>query len=312
MSAKLGMRLGLGELFSAGARGISKYTGTLLGVFVAQSLLAAALIIPVSIVLAQVFAHLPIFDEAIDGDLVAIIWCLRHGKTAWLAVVGIVIGAMLLWQLATWFLAGGLYGVLAQRPESRGDTARCFGASGAATYLAYARLAACSIPGWIIVLFVFGTTLGAAMDRIEHALTMPELLGPLAMVLVPTGALVLFFWTVADYARVELTLRHETHAPGAVITYFRTLIWVAKRPLTVLHNGFGWFVFALVTLLYLYLAQGHPMYGTEGAITLFAVRQGVSLLRMAVRVGVMAGQVELGRTRPLPPKRTEVKPDAKT
>jgi len=311
MSAtKLGMRLSLGELFSAGARGVSRYTGTLLAVFVAQSLLAAALIIPISMVLAQVFSHLPMFDEAVDGDLIAIIWCLRHGKTAWLAVLGIVVGAMVMWQLASWFLAGGIYGVLAQRPETRGDTARCFGASGAATYLAYAKLALCSIPGWIIVMFVFGTTLGAAAPRIEHALTMSELIAPLAMVLVPTLALVLFFWTVVDYARVELTLRHDTHGPGAVATYFRSLIWVARRPLSILHTGFGWFVFALVTLMYLYLAQGHPMYGAEGAITLFAVRQGVSLLRMAVRVGVMAGQIELGRTRPLPPKR-EAKPDAK-
>ena len=33
------------------------------------------------------------------------------------------------------------------------------GASGASTYLAYARLALCSVPGWIVVLFVFGMTL---------------------------------------------------------------------------------------------------------------------------------------------------------
>jgi hypothetical protein len=305
------MRLSLGDLFAAGGRGVSKYTGTLFGVFLAQSLIAAALIIPVSLLLSQTFAHLPMFDEAVDGDLVAILWCLRHGRTAWLAVAGIVVGALALWQVASWFLAGGLYGVLAQRPETRGDTARCYGASGASTYLSYAGLAACSIPGWIIVLFVFGSTWGAASPKLVHALTVPELIGPLAMVIVPTLLLVLFFWTVTDYARVEITLRHETHGPGVVATYFRSLIWVAKRPLTVLHAGFGWFVFALVTLMYLYLAQGHPMYGTEGAITLFAVRQGVSLLRMAVRVGVMAGQIELGRTRPLPPKRVEVKAESK-
>ena len=310
-AAKAGMRLSLGDLFSAGARGVSKYTGTLLGVFVVQSLLAAALIIPISMVIAQVFAHLPMFDEAVDGDLIAIVWCLRHGKTAWLAILGILVGALVLWQLASWFLTGGLYGVLAQRPESRGDTARCFGASGAATYLAYARIALCSIPGWIVVLFVFGTTLQSAAGKLEHALTVPELLVPAATVIVPTAVLILFFWTVTDYARAELTLRHDTHDPSAFATYFRTLIWVAKRPLTLLHTGFGWFAFGIVTLMYLYLAQGHPMYGTEGAITLFAVRQGVSLLRMALRFGVMAGQIELGRTRPLPPKRVEVKADEK-
>jgi hypothetical protein len=303
----MSMRISLGDMFGAGLRALSRYTGTLFAVFITQSLVAAACLLAVAVVLAQAFSHMPLFDQAVDGDLVALLWCLRHGRSSFFAIGGIVFGALLFWQLASWFLAGGLYGVLAQRPETRGDTARCFGASGAATYLAYARLALCSIPGWIIVLFVFGTTLGAVAPKLEHALTVPQLLGPLAMVLIPTVALLMFFWTVADYARVELTLRHETHGPGVFATYFRSLIWVAKRPLSILHAGFGWFVFALVTLIYLYVAQGHPMYGTEGAITLFAVRQGVSLLRMAVRVGVMGGQIELGRTRPLPPKRVEVK-----
>ena len=43
------------------------------------------------------------------------------------------------------------------------------------------------------------------------------------------------------------------------------------------------------------------MYGAEGAVTLFVIRQGVALARTAIRVGVIAGQVELGKARPLPP-----------
>jgi hypothetical protein len=197
--------------------------------------------------------------------------------------------------------------VLAQRPENRGDTARCFGAMGAATYFGYARLALCSVPGWTLVLFVFGQGMTSVSARAETALSMGDLIGPLAFAIVPTLLLLHLFWTVADYARVELTLRHETHDPGAFATYLRTLFYVLKNPRTLLHAGFGWMLFVLVTALYLFLAQGHPMYGAEGAITLFAVRQGVNLLRMAIRVGVMAGQVELGRTRPLPPRRVEVK-----
>ena len=38
-----GLRLGLGDLFAAGGRALSRYTGTLFAVFVAQSLLAAIL-----------------------------------------------------------------------------------------------------------------------------------------------------------------------------------------------------------------------------------------------------------------------------
>ena len=228
-----------------------------------------------------------------------------------LASAGIVFGGVALWQLATWFVVGGIGGVLAQRPEGRGDTARCFGASGAATYLAYARLALCSLPGWIVVALVLGNSLALVGGRIEHALTVPELLGPLAIAVLPAALLVLLLWTVSDYARVELTLRHDTHDPGVVATYLRTVGYVLRRPVTLVHGAIGWLLFALVTLAYAYLAQGHPMYGAEGAVTLFVARQGVSLLRMAIRCGILAGQIELGRTRPLPPRRVEVKVDPK-
>jgi hypothetical protein len=304
-------RLGLGDLISAGPRAVSRYTGTLFAVFVAQSLVAMAAMIAIVLVLAQAFSHLPMFDEAVDGDLVALIYSLRHGKPSLVAIAGIVVGAILLWQLVSWFLVGGLYGVLAQRPEGRGDTARCFGASGATTYLSYARLALCSLPGWVVVLFVLGACTGLCLDRIAHALTIPELLGPLAIATLPALILLHFLWTVTDYARVELTLRYESHDPGVFATYRRSVAYVLRRPVTLVHSAIGWFLFALVTIAYAYLSQGHPMYGAEGAVTLFIARQGVSLLRMATRVGILAGQVELGRTRPLPPRRVETKADPK-
>jgi hypothetical protein len=304
-------RLGLGDLIGAGPRAVSRYTGTLLAVFVAQSIVAAICIISVAVVLAQAFARLPMFDEAVDGDLVSLIYCLGHGKPSILAAGGIVFGAVALWQLASWFLVGGIGGVLAQRPEGRGDTARCFGASGAATYLTYARLALCSLPGWLVVALVFFNCLSLVAARIDHALTVPELLGPLAVAVVPAALLIHLLWTVSDYARAELTLRHDTHDPGVVATYLRTIAYVLRRPVTLVHGAVGWLLFALVTIAYAYLAQGHPMYGAEGAVTLFVARQGVSLLRMAIRFGILAGQIELGRTRPLPPRRVEVKIDPK-
>jgi hypothetical protein len=304
-------RLGFRDLIGAGPRAVSRYTGTLLAVFVAQSIVAAACMIGVALVLAQAFSHLPMFDEAVDGDLVALIYCLRYGRPSLVATGGIVFSAIVLWQLASWFLVGGFNGVLAQRPEGRGDTARCFGASGATTYLAYARLALCSLPGWVLAMFVFGTSVSLVGSRIEHALTGLELLGPLAVAAIPALVLLHLLWTVADYARAELTLRHDTHDPGVVATYLRTLAYVLRRPVTLMHGALGWLVFALVTAAYAYLSQGHPMYGAEGAVTLFVARQGVSLLRMAIRVGILAGQIELGRTRPLPPRRVEAKLDPK-
>jgi hypothetical protein len=298
-----GLRLGLGDLFGAGGRALSRYTGTLFAVFIAQSLLAAGCLVAIFVVLAQVFSHLPMFDDAVDGDLVALIYCLKWGKPSFLAIAGIIFGGLVIWQLISWFLVGGLYGVLDTRPEGRRETARVFGASGAATYLAYARLALCALPGWIVVLFALFVGLGMVSPGLETALTVPQVVGPLFLAVLPAMLLAHYLWTVTEYARIELTLRSGTHDVGVIATYLRTLLWVARRPLTLLHSGFGWFVVFLVTLAYAYLAAGHPMYGTDGAITLFLVRLGVSLLRMAIRFGVLAGQVELGRTRPLPRQR---------
>jgi hypothetical protein len=309
--SKINMRLTLGDLVGSGSRALTRYTGTLLTVFVVQSLVVIATMLACATVLAQAFAHRPMWDDAVDGDLVSLATCIRFGRANMLACTGIALGAMLLWQLASWFLAGGVYGVLAQRPEGRAETARCFGASGTSTYLAYARLALCSLPGWLLVFFVFATCTSAVSMRIEHALTVPDLIVPLAVSVLPALALVHFLWTVSDYARVELTLRHESHDPGAVATYLRTVVFVLRHPLTLIHASLGWLGFAAITVGYMYLATGHPMFGGEGAVTLFVIRSGVALARMAIRFAVLAGQVDLGGSRALPPRRVEVKSDPK-
>ena len=81
------------------------------------------------------------------------------------------------------------------------------------------------------------------------------------------------------------------------MTYINSATYVLTRPRTLIHGAIGWLAFGLITLGYAYLAQGHPMYGADGAITVFVIRQGVALARSAVRFGVLAGQLELGKTR---------------
>ena len=310
-SGALDLRLTLGDLVSSGSRALTRYTGTLLTVFVVQSLVAIATMLACAVVLATVFSHLPMWDYAVDGDLVSLVTGLRFAKINLVACGGIGFGALLLWQLASWFLVGGVYGVLAQRPEGRAETARTFGASGTATYLAYARLALCSIPGYLVVLFVFATCANAVGGRIEHALTVGDLVVPALVMIVPAAILIHILWTVSDYARVELTLRHDSHDPSSVMTYLRAFGFVLRRPLALIHASLGWLGFAAITIGYVYLAAGHPMYGAEGAVTLFVIRSGVSLARMALRFAVLAGQVDLGGSRPPPPRRVEIKADAK-
>jgi hypothetical protein len=300
-------RVGLGDLIGAGGRAVGRYTGTLLAVFVVQTLIAAVAMLAMAAVLALPFSHLPVWDDGVDGDLVALVACIRYAKTHVLACGGIAFAALLLWQLASWFLVGGLNGVLVLRPDGRGDTARVFGAAGAATYLKYARLALCSLPGWLLALIVFGKGMAMVGPRLEHALAVADLVAPLAMVLAPTLLVLHLVWTISDYARVELTLRHDSHDPGVVATYLRAAGFVLRRPITLVHGGLGWLVFLAITAGYAYLSYGHPMYGAEGAVTLFVIRQGVALARTATRFAVIAGEVELARTRVLPATRIDIK-----
>jgi hypothetical protein len=306
------MRITLGDLVGSGSRAIKRYTGTLLAVFVVQTIVMLATMLAMAMVLATVFAHLPIWDDAVDGDLVSLVICIKWAYANLMACAGIGFGAVLLWSLASWFLAGGIYGVLAQRPEGRAETARTFGASGAATYLTYARLSLCALPGWLFVLFVFGLCAGAAMPKFGSALTVLDLVGPLALAVLPAALIAHFRSTVVEYARVELTLRHDSHEPGVIATYLRTVVFVVKHPLALVHNGLGWLVFAVITFGYGYLAQNRPMYGATGAITLFVIREGVALARWALRFGVLAGQIDLGGSRALPPRRVDVKAPAKS
>jgi hypothetical protein len=304
-------RLGMGEMIGAGTRGAGRYTGTLLAVFVSQTVVALACMASITVALSLAFARLPIWDDAVDGDLGALLVCLRYGRASLLAVAAIVFGGLLLWQLATWFLVGGINGVLANRPEGRADTARCFGAAGASTYLAYARLAVVSLPGLFLVLLMLIVGWKTMAGRIEFALSVPQLVGPLAIAFLP-GLLVLHVvWTITDYARVELTLRGESHDPSVVVTYIRTVGYVLRHPLTLAHGALGWLAFLALSVGYAYLAHGRLMYGAEGAVTLFVIRQGVSLARTFVRFIVLGGQLELGKSRPLPPRRVEAKTEPK-
>ena len=291
---------GMLELFAAGWRGVTRYTGTLFTVFVAQSLVALICLLTISQVLSAVFAQRPMFDEGVRGDLIALVWAARYGSSALIASAWLVAGVAVLWAIVSWFLVGGVNAVLLKRAEGRAATARQFGAGGVNTFLKYGILTFLSVPFLVVVLFVFGMCATVAVPKMQYALTMPQLVAPLALALGPALLLLTIGWTVLDYARLDLSQHRDSHELGAFSAYFRALRLVLTRPLTIGHTLLGWLAWLGIGVGYSYIAYGHPMLGAGGAVTLYVIRLGVQLLRMAIKFAVMAGQVHLHEQRPAP------------
>jgi hypothetical protein len=295
---------GLAAMFVAGGRAVSEYTGMVLGLFAVQALVAGGVGLIIAQLLAGAFADRPILDDAVDGDLVALIEVVRGSAPLFASAQALIVGAVLLWLVLSWFLAGGLIGVLVERPRGRRETARAFGASGAATFFVYLRTGLVSAilhMSLTMPALVLGTT--AALPRLENALGGGDLVLGLVIGFGPALLLAALIGVVTDYARIELTLRRPSHdGLGALRAVARAVVFVVRRPVTIGHRLLGWLLFFAVSAIYGWAAHGHPMLGTGGAISLLVLRQVLSLLRMALEVGVVGGQVELSATRPPPPR----------
>jgi hypothetical protein len=276
-------RVALSELLSAGRGALTRYTGTLLAVFVVQLTVAGAATFAMARVFAAAFSTFPYFDQAVDGDLTVWVYLLRNHREVMAAAGWIGGGAVLMWLLVSWFLAAGMIGVFAERPEGRAETARCFGARGAASFLPLVRLWALTAPTYFIV-----------------ALSMGRLAMWLTVALLPGLLLLHLLWTISEYARAELVLRRDSHGLSVVAAYARAIALVLRRPMTLVHSGLGWLLVGVISIGYWAASHGHPMAGSDGAVTLLIVRQGVVLARMAVHFAVLAGQVALTRQRALP------------
>lgn len=296
-------RLGLADLIRAGGRAVSRYTGTVFALFVAQSLVAGVAIVTIAQLFAAEFARRPLFDEGVDGDLVTLLQCLRDAPHVIESAAWTVFGVVLLWMIASWFLTGGVLAVLSERPEGRAATARSFGAGGANTFLSFVMLQVLALVAYLPALFVLGFGLAWGMDKGQYALTIGDLVTTIGLGLVPGLIALLVATTIVDYARAELALRKSSHELGAIGAFVRAVAFVATHPVTLLHALVGWLVSIAILIGYAWLSHGRALLGGGGALTLLVIRQGVALVRMALKVGVLGGQVELGQTRPPPPRR---------
>jgi hypothetical protein len=234
---------------------------------------------------------------------VALVHILRNSHAVVFAVGWVAIGAVLAWAVVSWFLAAGVLSVFTERPRGRTETARCFGAGGANHFLVFARLALVSLLYHLPVLFLFFLGVDHVASETEYALTTGELVVPMLVGLLPAALAHVIVSTIVDYARAEIVLRRPTHESlGAVRAALRATGYVFRRPVSLLHVVVYWLFFVGITLLFARIAHGRAMLGFSGALALLALRQGVALLRLAARIVVMAGQVDLTATRPPPPR----------
>ncbi|MEZ4399762.1 MAG: hypothetical protein R3B06_07070 [Kofleriaceae bacterium] len=296
-------RIRLPDMLRAGPRAVTQYTGTLLAVYVAQVLAAWLAGFTILFILASTFGARPLFDEAVDGDLVALLTVLTERTAVFAAVGWVMVGAVVAWVAWSWFLTGGLLTVLTERPRGRLETARVFGGGGAATFLVYARLALVAAVLHLPALYALGLGLGYFGEHLATAMTVGELVGPALVGFGPAAVLAVIASTVVDYARAELTLRRPTHGSlGAARAAVRAVGYLIRRPVALGHALVYWLAWMALWAAFVWLAYDHAMLGTGGALALFAVRQVAGLARMALKVGLLAGQVELTSTRPPPPR----------
>lgn len=291
--------VGLGAMLRAGGHAVRRYTGVVLTLYLAQAMLALAAMLGVAAILVGAFGDRPLLDQAVDGDLVALVEVVRAAPQVVWASLGVVVAIAATWAIASWLLTGGLLAVLRDQPDGRGATARTFGAGAVDTFLAFARLGLLSLVLHALVLATATASGGAMAARLQVALSTGDLIWALVVGLAPPLLVRMVLVTLSDLARADLAARAGVGGRGAIRAYLRALALVLRRPAVTLgHAGLVGLLHVAVLGGFVWLASGHQLLGAGGAVTLFVVRQGVAMVRMAVTVGAIAGQHALVRTLP--------------
>jgi hypothetical protein len=283
---------GIGQMLAAGVRALRSYPGLTATLYGVQFLLSAVAAWIMASALAAAFARQPLFDRAVEGDRLAQFLLLRDNPSLALALVAVGVGAAVIYAAVSWFLAGGLNATLIERPTGRRLVAERFGAGGAATFFAYARL-------WLFCLLPYGVAtavlvvgVGYALDDLRRALSLGEALGILAPTILPAVLLAWVTATAAAYARIDLTRSGQGAAHRALLHGYRL---VATRPRALAHALLYCVVWLAITLLLAVVTADQPMLGAAGALWLFFLRQVTAALRFAAKLALIGGQVELAR-----------------
>ena len=288
--------LSIVAMLGAGVAGLRRYPGLWLALYIVQFAAAGLAAWIMARILAAEFGLSPVFDDAVAGDFPSLAFVLTDNASTFASLAMVGAAAAAGYAILSWYLIGGANAVLLQRPGTGHEVTHCFGAGGAATFFAYARLALWSLIPHALAIVAISVALSVVGDDLRYAVTGGDLAGQLVPALLPGAVL---FWinvTVIDYARIELSRRavaNESLAAWRAILGAYRAILTDRRPL--LHVLVYILFFAAISAVY--VCFGSPSAGVAGAIALFVIRQLSLATRFAGKIVCAAGQVALAGSR---------------
>jgi hypothetical protein len=275
-------------MLRVGLRALDRHRRLVAMLYLAELAMASTITLAVGWSLSTVFAHRPIFDRGVAGDLAALAQAFDGRIDLVLALLAASAAVALAWGVFSWYLGAGLTGVLAGRG---------FGDSAGARFWSFARLWAWTAVPWAGAAFVLLIGLGLLGDAAIEMMTWSEFFLSLAGHALP-GVLALSFVACAvDHARVLLVLGPP--AAGRSLLGALRLVTSGTRPLA---SFLAYVAFWLVvSLVYIACTAGRAWAGAGGALALFVLRQIVLGSRFAARVALTADQVAYVTERAPPP-----------
>jgi hypothetical protein len=269
-------------MIRAGLEITSRRRRLVVALYLVQLFVSLLFAVAVEHVLAATFAHRPLFANGVAGDTEALLLSLgaRLPLTSALAVSGLALG--LGYFVLSLFLIAGLVGAF---------SGRSFGDAAVRWFPAYLRLWLWSLIPYAIgaIVAALGWDFGSGLLFERIASVKLLIVRPLACA-APGLLLVAVTMCAVDYARVELQASGGRGALSALVRGFRI---VFGRPAALVHYGLFLLFWAAVSALYVAATFGHPFAGPAGAVTLFALRQLVAIVRFTARVVTTGGQVAL-------------------
>jgi hypothetical protein len=276
-------------MVNEGIGALRRYPGLATSLYAAQLVTSLIFAWAATNMLATVFARQPLFDQAVDGDLAALIFVLRDSPDVFTSIFWSGAATVLGYMVLSWYLVGGLNAVLIQRPGARREVAATFGAGGAVSFFAYTRL-------WLLCLAPYAVIAGALVfgaTRVSDSLflrllTVSDVVWALIPRLAPGVVLLWIQVTAVDYARIELSREPGLAARHALVRGYR-MVFTDWRPLVHLLLYAAWFV--AITWVFVLFTQGQTMPGAAGAMAIVAIRQAVAVARFCAAMVCAGGQV---------------------